>query len=161
MMKPTRAGKFINVKFKVTRGFDGSVHTISLADLPNLNPHNWILLINILLSNEKDYDPIIDHIKRMLVCYIHEVAKMDQEVAAAICKRPTVKLIGKEGDTKLMVKGKIDPQSHTILFLRAEGERWLFALVDKHLFTTACLEHILELVYGCDQNSEADKKLFS
>ena len=77
---------------------------VSLADLPNLNPHDWILLNNILLSNQKEYEPIINHIKCMLVCYIHEVAKMDQEIAAAICKRPLIKLIGKAGDTKLMVK---------------------------------------------------------
>nr|KAJ0203831.1 hypothetical protein LSAT_V11C500231530 [Lactuca sativa] len=41
----------------------------------------------------REYHPIIDNIKRILVCYIHEVAKMDQEIAAASHKRTTVKAI--------------------------------------------------------------------
>ena len=76
-MKPYSAGKFINVKFRVTRGTEGSVCHFTLAD---------ILLDNILLLNPQEYQPIIDHVKRMLVCYIHEVAKMDQEIASAIHK---------------------------------------------------------------------------
>lgn len=51
VLKPTPVGSFINVKFKVTRGSDSSVHMIYLADLLNLNPHYWILLNNILLSD--------------------------------------------------------------------------------------------------------------
>nr|KAJ0186128.1 hypothetical protein LSAT_V11C900506530 [Lactuca sativa] len=54
VMKPYSAGKFINVKFRVTRGTEGSVHHFSLADLPNLNPHDRILLTNILLSNPQE-----------------------------------------------------------------------------------------------------------
>ena len=78
VLKPNSAGKFINVKFKVTRGSEGSTHSFTLADLPNLNPHDWILLNNILLSNPQEYQPIIDHVKWMLECYIHELAKVDQ-----------------------------------------------------------------------------------
>lgn len=63
VMKPTAAGKFINAKFKVTRGSEGSGHIISLADLPNLNLYDWILLYNILLTEPKQYEPIIDHLK--------------------------------------------------------------------------------------------------
>ena len=77
VMKPYSAGNFINIKFRVTRGTEGSVYHFTLADLPNLNAHDWILLNNILLSNPQEYQPIIDHVKRMLGCYIHEVAKMD------------------------------------------------------------------------------------
>ena len=65
---------------------------------------------NILLANPKDYKAIIGHIKHMLVCYIHEVAKMDQEVATAIRKKPSIKSIRKAGDIEQMVKGKIDSQ---------------------------------------------------
>ena len=36
-----------------------------------------------------------------------------------------------------------------------------FALIDKHLFSTTCLEHILEIIHMCNQNNEADKKLFT
>ena len=78
LLKPFAAGKFINVKFRVTQGSDNSVDVISLADLPNLNPHDWILLFNVFLTNQQHYVPILDHIKRILASYIHEVAKMDQ-----------------------------------------------------------------------------------
>ena len=112
------------------------------------------------MSNPQEYQPIIDHIKRMLVCYIHEVAKMDQEIASAIHKRPMIKPIGKTGNVNVMVKGKIDPQFHTVMFVRGENHKCLFALCDKHLFSTACLEHILEIIHRCNQNSAADNKLF-
>ncbi|KAL7584446.1 hypothetical protein Lser_V15G43419 [Lactuca serriola] len=77
VLKPYLEGNFTNVWFKVLRGSAKTEHAISLADLPNLNPHDWIILHNILLTNEAEYGPIIDHFKRMLVCYIMEVAKMD------------------------------------------------------------------------------------
>ncbi|KAL7598238.1 hypothetical protein Lser_V15G23057 [Lactuca serriola] len=73
VLKPFREGNFTNVRFKVLRGSTKTEHAISLADLPNLNPHDWIILHNILLTNEAEYGPIIDHFKRMLVCYIMEV----------------------------------------------------------------------------------------
>nr|KAJ0191135.1 hypothetical protein LSAT_V11C800454070 [Lactuca sativa] len=146
VMKPYSTGKFINVKFRVTRGIEGAVYHFTLADLPNLNPHDWILLINILLSNPLEYQPIIDQVKRMLVCYIHEVVKMDQEIASAIHKRTTIKTMGRAGNVNTMIKGKIDSKYHTVMFLRGDGQKCLFALVDKHLFSTSCLEHILEII---------------
>nr|KAJ0204499.1 hypothetical protein LSAT_V11C500263340 [Lactuca sativa] len=109
VLKPYSAGKFVKVKFKVTRGSEGSVHNFSLPDIPNLNPHDWILLNNILLSNPQEYQPIIGHIKRMLICYIHEVEKMDKEISSAIHKRPTIKPSGRTGNVNVMVKGTIDP----------------------------------------------------
>ena len=105
----------------MTRGSEDSVHSFTLADLPNLNPHDWILLNNILLSNPQEYQLIIDHVKRMLVRYIHEVAKMDQEIASAIHKRTTIKTMGKAGNVNTMVKGKIDSKYHTVMFVRGEG----------------------------------------
>ena len=96
----------------------------------------------------------------MLVCYIHEVAKMDQEIASAIHKRPTIKPMGRAGNVNSMIKGKIDSKYHTVMFLRGEGQKCMFSLVEKHLFSTSCLEHILEIIQRCDQNTAADKKLF-
>nr|KAJ0224063.1 hypothetical protein LSAT_V11C200061910 [Lactuca sativa] len=157
-LKPYSAGKFINFKFKVTRGTEGSVHNITFADLPNLNPHDWILLNNIHLSNPQEYQPIIDHVKRILVYYIHEAAKIDQEIASAIHKRTTIKTMGRAGNVNTMVKGKIDSKYQTVMFIRGEGQKCLFALVDKYLFSTSCLEHILEIIQRCDQNSAAEKK---
>nr|KAJ0210445.1 hypothetical protein LSAT_V11C400208170 [Lactuca sativa] len=109
----------------------------------------------------REYQPIIDHVKHMLVCYIHEVVKMDQEIASAKHKRTTIKTMGKAGNVNTMIKGKIDSKYHTVMFIKREGQKCLFALVDKHLFSTPCMEHILEIIQRSDQNSVADKKLFT
>ena len=60
-----------------------------------------------------------------------------------------------------MVKGKIDTKHHTVMFIRGECQNCMFALVDKHLFSTSFLEHILEIIQRCNQNSAADKKMFT
>ncbi|KAL7614214.1 hypothetical protein Lser_V15G07192 [Lactuca serriola] len=137
VLKPYREGNFTNVRFKVLRGSAKTEHAISLADLPNLNPHDWIILHNILLTNEAEYGPIIDHFKRMLVCYIMEVAKMDQEITSVFKKKPTISPVGSASDLNMMHMGKIDPKRNFVLFTRNEGQKCLFALADKHLYTTA------------------------
>ncbi|KAL7608565.1 hypothetical protein Lser_V15G10047 [Lactuca serriola] len=134
---------------------------ISFSDLPNPNPHDWIMLFNILLTNQEQYGPFLDHIKRMLASYIHEVAKMDQEIANVLRKKQIVKNIGKPSDLNKMKLGKIDPVHHTVMFTISEGERFLFVLVDKHLLSTSCLEHVLDITHRCKQNSDSDKKKFS
>ncbi|KAL7609410.1 hypothetical protein Lser_V15G12206 [Lactuca serriola] len=160
VLKPYREGNFTNVRFKVLRGSAKTEHAISLADLPNLNPHNWIILHNILLTNEAEYGPIIDHFKRMLVCYIMEVAKMDQEIASVFKKKPTISLVGSASDLNMMQMGKINLKRNSVMFTKNEGQKCLFALADKHLYTIACLEHVLGIIRRCKQNSADDKKYF-
>ena len=160
VLKPSPAGRFVNVNFKITRGSANTVSIISLADLPNLNPHDWILLYNILLSDPKEYEPILDHLKRMLASYIHELATMDQEIAKVMNKKPTVKPTPKPGDVNMMKLGQIDSANLTVMFTKREGLKFLFALADKHLFSTDCLEHIINIIHRCKQNSAADKKNF-
>ena len=85
---------------------------------------------------------------------------MDQEVASVLRKKPTVKPTTKPGDVNKMTLGQIDPAHLTMMFTRAKGQRFLFALVDKHLFSTDCLEHIINIIHRCKVNSESDKKNF-
>ncbi|KAL7609416.1 hypothetical protein Lser_V15G13555 [Lactuca serriola] len=160
VLKSYRERNFTNVRFKVLRGSAKTEHALSLADLPNLNPHDWIILHNILLTNEAEYGPIIDHFKRMLVCYIMEVAKMDQEVASVFKKKPTISPVASASDLNMMQMGKIDPKRTSVMFTRDEGQKCLFALADKHLYTTACLEHVLGIIHRCKQNTADDKKYF-
>ncbi|KAL7583768.1 hypothetical protein Lser_V15G45863 [Lactuca serriola] len=111
VLKPYTEGRFINVRFKVIRGSAKSEHLITLADLPNLNPHDWIVLHNILLTNEAEYGPIIDHLKRMIVCYIMEVALMDQEVATVFKKKPKIAPVGSASDLNQMKNGQDRPET--------------------------------------------------
>ena len=121
VLKPAKEGNFINVRFKILRGSEKTEHAISLADLPNLNPHDWIILHNILLTNEKEYEPIIDHLKRMLGCYVMEVAKLDQEIASVLRKKPTVSPVGSASDLNKMQMGRIDSKRNSVMFTRGEG----------------------------------------
>ena len=60
-----------------------------------------------------------------------------------------------------MTLSQIDSAHLTVMFTRAKGERFLFALVDKDLFSTDCLEHIINSIHRCKANSESDKKNFT
>ncbi|KAL7598233.1 hypothetical protein Lser_V15G23052 [Lactuca serriola] len=59
-----------------------------------------------------------------------------------------------------MQMGRIDPKRNFVMFTRNEGQKCLFALADKHLYTTACLEHVLRIIHRCKQNSADEKKYF-
>ena len=101
------------------------------------------------------------HLKRMLASYIHELATMDQEIAKVMNKKPSVKPTSKPGDVHKMKLGQIDSTNLTVMFTKGERNKFLFALVDKHLFSTDCLEHIINIIHRCKQNSAADKKNFT
>ncbi|KAL7600954.1 hypothetical protein Lser_V15G23568 [Lactuca serriola] len=152
--------KFVNVNFKINRGTANTKYFISLADLPNLNPHDWIQLYNILLSNQREYEPILKHLKRMLASYVHELATMDQEIAKVMKKKLSVKPTSKPDDVNQMKLGQIDSTNLTVMFTKGKRIKFLFALVDKHLFSTECLEHIINIIHRCKENSAADKKNF-
>lgn len=78
---PFQADNFINVRFKGFRGSSRTEFEFTLADLQCINPNDWILLFLILSKDEQKYEPIVSHLKRMMICYIHEVEKMDIEIA--------------------------------------------------------------------------------
>ena len=86
---------------------------------------------------------------------------MDQEVANVFRKKPTISPIGSASDLNKMQMGRIDPKRNSVMFTRNEGQKCLFALADKHLYTTTCLEHVLGIINRCKQNSEDDKKYFN
>ena len=85
---------------------------------------------------------------------------MDQEVATVFKKKPKVKPVGSASDLNQMQMGKIDSRRNSVMFTRAEGQKCLFALADKHLYTTACLEHVLSIIKRCKENSADDVKYF-
>ncbi|CAI9272002.1 unnamed protein product [Lactuca saligna] len=65
----------------------------TLVDLPFLNQYDWISLFHIVTKEEKKYEPIVAHfLKRMLICYIQEIAKMDVEITSVLKKKPILKL---------------------------------------------------------------------
>ncbi|CAI9299917.1 unnamed protein product [Lactuca saligna] len=82
---------FLNARFKTARGAASSVFEFTLAELPCLNPYEWISLLHILLKDEQKYEPIVLDLNTMLVSYIHAVGKIDVEIASVLRKKPIVK----------------------------------------------------------------------
>ena len=66
---------FINIKFKGFRGASRTEDECTIADLPCMIPYDWISVFLIMLKDENTYEPVVAHLKRMFICYIHEVAK--------------------------------------------------------------------------------------
>lgn len=105
---PILTKHFVNVKFKGFRGASHVEDEFTLADLPCMNPYDWIFLFLIFFSkDEQEYEPIVDHLKRMLIFYIHEVAKMDVEVASVLKKRLVLKPEEEPKDLNKLKLGKI------------------------------------------------------
>ncbi|CAI9278050.1 unnamed protein product [Lactuca saligna] len=82
---------FMNIRLKGFVGVDRVLDEFTLADLPFMNPYHWISFFNIVVKDEKKYEPIIAHLRRMLICYILVIAKMDTKIALVLQKIPTMK----------------------------------------------------------------------
>ncbi|CAI9302398.1 unnamed protein product [Lactuca saligna] len=61
---------FSNEKFKVGRGSSCQAYEFTLADLPCLNPHDWIVLYNMLLRAKEKYRPLMILLQLMIKSYI-------------------------------------------------------------------------------------------
>ena len=64
---PIETDSFLNAKFKVVRGSTSQVYEFILVDLPCINPYEWIMLYNLLILGEKKYEPVINHLKLMII----------------------------------------------------------------------------------------------
>ena len=78
---------------------------------------------------------------------------MDQGIASILRKKPTILPISSASDVNKMKMGKIDPMLNFVMFTKQDGKTCLFALTDKHLFTTLCLEYVLGIIHRCKQNN--------
>ncbi|CAI9298949.1 unnamed protein product [Lactuca saligna] len=89
---------FTNIRFKGFWGTDKVLDEFTLTDFPFMNPFDWVFLFNIILKDEKKYEPIVAHLKRMFICYIQEIAKIDVEIAIVLKKMPLMKLEEESSD---------------------------------------------------------------
>ena len=87
---PIETENFPNAKFKVVRGSARQAHQFTLADQPCLDHYNWIMLYNLLLRNGQKYEPVITHLKLMIVLYVQEVGKMDMEIVVVLRRKASV-----------------------------------------------------------------------
>lgn len=101
--------------------------------------------------------------KRRLICIIHEVAKLDVEIASVLKKKPVVIL--KEDTTEFEKRklGKIKKAYWSVVYQRRECDKVkksLLFLLDKHLYSTIALNYIMDLTVACKANNEGDLKCF-
>ncbi|CAI9270001.1 unnamed protein product [Lactuca saligna] len=113
---PVPTENFISIKFKGFRGTSRSEDEFTLADLPCMNLYDWISLFLILSKDEQKYEPIVAHLKRMLICYIHEIAKMDVEITYVLKKKPILKPEEESKDLHKMKLGKIRKDNWSVVY---------------------------------------------
>ncbi|CAI9279831.1 unnamed protein product [Lactuca saligna] len=87
---PIKTDNFPNVMFKVARGSVSQLYGFTLADLSCLNPYDWIVLYNMLLRDKEKYEPIMSHLKLMIMSYIQDIGEMDVDIAKVLRKKPSV-----------------------------------------------------------------------
>ncbi|CAI9282939.1 unnamed protein product [Lactuca saligna] len=99
----------------------------------------------------------------MLICYIHEVAKLDVEIASVLMKMPVVKPEEETTDFQKRRLGKIEKADWSMVYQKKDGDKVqksLFLLLYKHLYYVATLNNITGLTVACKANNDADLKCF-
>ncbi|CAI9294355.1 unnamed protein product [Lactuca saligna] len=135
-----------------------------MADLPFMNPYDWILLFNIVAKDVTKYEPIFNHLKRMLKCYILEIGKTNIEIASILNNRPIMKPFEEPEDIQDLPSGVIDEEYRSIVYKKKEGgvlKNCKFFLRDKHSYSTNEMNQILVRVNAKKTNSASDLKCVS
>ena len=151
----------INYRFQGFRGEEKIVCNFTCADLPLMNPYDWIKIHTILRKRKDDrYKNYLNHMTLMLKAYITEIAKEDYEIANKFqrtVKAPndTSKNINKVRDGTILS----DPWS--IIYKTHEENEYktkIFYLNEKHLYSTGNLKTFMAKVEMNPNNSSLDKK---
>ncbi|KAL4584377.1 hypothetical protein LXL04_008977 [Taraxacum kok-saghyz] len=156
-----RNNTLINYKLQGIRGEEKKVVGFSCADLPLMNPYDWIKIHTILLKRKDDsYKNYLNHVGLMLKSYITEVAKEDFEIADKFQR--TVKA---PNDTSENIKnvrdGTILTDPWAVIYKTHEDQEYktkIFYLNEKHLYSTSNLNTFMAKVELNPNNSPADKK---
>ena len=135
-----RNNTLINYKFQGVRGEEKKVVDFSCADLPLMNPYDWIKIHTILRKRNDDrYKNYLNHVGLMLKSYIIEIAKEDFEIADRFQR--TVKA---PNDTSENIKNVRDVTILTdpwaVIYKTHEDREYktkIFYLNEKHLYSTS------------------------
>ncbi|CAI9291049.1 unnamed protein product [Lactuca saligna] len=83
---PVQIEEFMNIQLKGFRGANHVLSEFTLADLPFMNPYDWISLFSIVVKYVKKYETIYENLKRLIKCYILEIAKIEAEISYVMKK---------------------------------------------------------------------------
>lgn len=144
----------MNIHFKAYRGRTHIINEFTLANFPFLDPHDWISMFNIVSRDVVKYDPIYQHLKKMVKSYILEMSKMDVEIVAVLKRKPILKPFDQPDNIKNIKARTIDKEKWSITYMTQKDKvikTFLLFLRDKHLYSTTTLKQILA-------TTEANKK---
>ena len=91
---------------------------------------------------------------------------MDVKIVIMLRKKPTVLPMEALNDINKMRQGKMEKDNWSVTFQKSSRDgtnvhRCLFCLPDKHLYSTSCLNYVLEITKKNKGNDAADKKCFT
>ena len=149
-------------KFEGIRGTAKKPVNFTCADLPLMNPFDWLNILW-LLNRKKEpekYKHYLVHIKSMLKCYISEIAKEDFEVAQKFDRtveapNDTADNIDDVRDGSILV----DPWS-IVYKIHKDGRLQcrIFYMNEKHRYSSSNLNTILAKMEMNTKNKTANKK---
>ncbi|CAI9282319.1 unnamed protein product [Lactuca saligna] len=118
-----------------------------------------------LLREKEKYEPVVSHLQLMIKSYIQEFGSMDVDIAIVLKKKPIVVPKESPTDFKKLKTGKIYKEGWFIVYQLREisdvdFRKFYFYLEDKHLYNTACLEFILDLITKFKGSHKDDIKCF-
>ncbi|CAI9290395.1 unnamed protein product [Lactuca saligna] len=126
-----------------------------------MNPHNWLSLFLIVSKDVQKCEPIVQHLKRMIKCYILDFVKMDVKIAYVLKKRPIVKPKEQPKCIQFLKTGIIRNKHWSIVYKRKEEEvvqNFIFFFRYKHLYSSSALKKILFSAKAHKVKSPADIK---
>ncbi|KAI3791031.1 hypothetical protein L2E82_04572 [Cichorium intybus] len=118
---PEIIAPFKNARFLARRGDKKEPDEFSMADLPFMNPFDWISMFTLLKKKPDKHEPLIKHLKRMIASYIYEVSKLDLEVATRLNSKPLYKIQDPPSGFSNRKTGKIDNTHWNVVFSSREG----------------------------------------
>ncbi|KAL7585778.1 hypothetical protein Lser_V15G44222 [Lactuca serriola] len=149
---------FQNFKFIVRRDIMDDI-TFTIADFPNLNPHDLIVLLKLL----KDPNSVAMHsIKTFLCYYYRDVARTDIVLAGAINQK--VKLPNKEAEgIDNIGAGEIVTKptwgsTYSVKVAGGRSKKVFFRMNEKERFPNNVLEGIIQRIMLNSKNSESVRK---
>ncbi|KAL4554680.1 hypothetical protein LXL04_037282 [Taraxacum kok-saghyz] len=152
----------INYKFQIGRGKDKVLSDITCADLPLMNPFDWINMHQMLIQrNDSKYKHYVNHLKLMIKFYIAEIAKEDFEISQRF-----ERTVNAPNDTNDKIKdsvrdGTILTNPWAIIYKTYEDRQLktkIFYLNEKHLYSTSNLNQFLAKMELNPNNPKAEKK---
>ncbi|XP_023737275.2 uncharacterized protein LOC111885229 isoform X2 [Lactuca sativa] len=153
---------FQNFKFVVRRDIMDDI-TFTIADFPNLNPHDLVVLLK--LSKEWGLKPnsvVMQSIKAFLCYYYRDIARTDIVLAGAINQK--VKLPNKDAEGIDNIGGGemvTEPTWGSTYSVRVAGGRSrkvFFRMNEKERFPNNVLEGMIQRIMLNSKNSEPERK---